>query len=113
MKFGQLKIGAAFDFDGDTYIKTSPVIGQCQKNQTQKFFRRAVDVVCGNSSANVKQASQSRSLPYPEVAEAFAAFYRHCEQCLQDLEPQLDAQRLHSVRGLLDNAKQEFLTKIS
>ena len=113
MKFGQLKIGAAFEFDGETYVKTSPMIGRTLDKGTQKFFRRAVEVNRSDEAEPAKPSKQNRSVTQAEVTEAFADFYRHCEQCLQELTPQLDMKLLERLCMQLENAKQDFLAKIN
>lgn len=110
MKFGQLKIGTAFEFEGKTYIKTSPVIGRCQSNDSQKFFRRAMDVASGEENSREKPVSH---LSQSQVSEAFKDFYRHCEQCLQELAAVVDASRLQRLSRQLEDAKQDFLSRIN
>ena len=112
MKFGLLEIGASFEFEGETYVKTSPMIGSNQKNQQQKFFRRAAEIDCCDDSAEATPVAQIHSLSKTDVTEAFAKFYSHCEQCLQDLSPSLEAQHIQRMRKQLESAKNDFLTKI-
>jgi len=113
MKFGQLKIGAAFEFEGEIYIKTSPMIGRCQGNGTQKFFRRAMEVVWRDEAPQTKPSKPGRRLTQAEIAEAFDDFYHHCQQCLEDLTGQLDTSLLQSLRGQLENARRDFLARLN
>jgi hypothetical protein len=111
MKFGHLKIGTAFEFGGEMYVKTSPLIGRNESDGTQKFFRRAMEVVLHDADIQTNPLERNRGMSQTEVNEAFADFYSHCERCLQELAPQLDATLLQRLRGQLENAKQEFIAK--
>ena len=112
MKFGELKIGAVFILDGEKYVKTSPMIGLCEKTGAQKFMRRSIEVDVSDSTATAKSAVKKRSLSHSEVLEAFSGFYAQCERCLQQLVPQANKQLVHSVQEQLEEAKQRFLEKI-
>jgi hypothetical protein len=113
MKFGHVKIGASFEFDGQTYVKTSPMIGRNQSKGTQKFFRRAMEVNYREFDVDEKPELQNRSLSHTQVAEAFAEFYRQCEQCLLSLTPKVDEPLLQQLRGELEHARGEFWAKIN
>lgn len=113
MKFGELKVGAMFTVGGETFVKTSPMIGRCEKTGAQKFIRRSVDVDLWESRAEPKPATKNHQLSRTQVINAFAEFFAHCETCVQQLAPELDAQLLISVQEQLEKAKQRFMRKIS
>ena len=110
MKFSQLKIGAVFAFDGVKYIKTSPMIGRCEDNGMQKFFRRSSEVDRNDTDL---PSEQTGNIMQTEVAEAFADFYRHCELCLQSLTPALDERTLKHLHGKLESARRDFFARIN
>ncbi|WP_455210707.1 hypothetical protein [Kaarinaea lacus] len=112
MKFGELKIGSMFTLDGETYVKTSPMIGLNKTSQTQKFIRRSVEVVLCGREVDATTLPKTDSLSHSEVAKAFADFYANCEQCLQTLGLELDEKAVASMRTHLAQAKQQFMDKI-
>jgi len=113
MKFGELKLGAVFRFDGETYVKTSPMIGSNKASAAQKFMRRSVEVELCDQKEETKVPVKTQSLSRPEVAKAFADFYANCEQCLQTLSLEFGEKPIARIRSQLEQARQQFMDKIS
>lgn len=112
MKFGELKIGAIFSYQGRTYIKSSPMIGRDETTGEQKFLRRSVEVDVGQNTVGTKTPVKKRTLLHTEAVNAFEEFYSHCERCLDTLAPKAGDDTVRSARERLALAKQRFLAKI-
>jgi hypothetical protein len=112
MKFGELKIGALFTYQGQTYIKSSPMIGRSETTGEQKFLRRSVEVQLSQSDTNVQPQVKKRTLTRADAVNAFEEFCRHCEQCLDTLASQAEESTVRSARESLTQAKQRYLAKI-
>ncbi|MCG6968456.1 MAG: hypothetical protein LJE85_01705 [Gammaproteobacteria bacterium] len=112
MKFGELKVGALFTFEGQTYLKTSPMIGRNETTGEQKFLRRSMAVTLSEISKETKPVVNKRGLTRSEVNSAFEEFYAHCEQCLDQLASVAEEQTLRHTREQLAQARQRFLAKI-
>ena len=113
MKFGVLKIGAMFSLDGDTYVKTSPMIGLNKSSGAQKFMRRSVEVEPRGAELETEPAAKTRVLTRARVEKAFSEFYATCEQCLQVLASHADERSVVNMQKQLEKAKQKFIQKIS
>jgi hypothetical protein len=112
MKFGELEIGALFTYQGQTYIKSSPMIGRNQTTGERKFLRRSMEVQLSQSGTSAKPQVKNRRLTRADAVKAFEEFYRHCEQCLDTLASQAEESTVRSARERLTQAKQRFLAKI-
>jgi hypothetical protein len=112
MKFGELKIGALFTYQGQTYIKSSPMIACSETTGEQKFLRQSAEVQLSQSATNVQPQVKKRALTHADTVNAFEEFYRHCEQCLDTLASQAEKSTARNARERLTQAKQRFLVKI-
>ena len=52
MKFQQLKIGQAFEYQGDSYVKSSPLVASHAETGKQKLIPRYAAIVTTESSLN-------------------------------------------------------------
>ena len=113
MKFGELKLGTVFRVDGETYVKTSPMIGSNKASGAQKFMRRSVEVELSDQNKETKVPAKTHLLSRSEVVNAFADFYANCEQCLQTLSSEFGEKSVGSVRSQLEQARKQFMEKIT
>lgn len=96
MKIHQLPMGARFEYEGEEYVKTGPLIAAGKAGQ-RMIPKYAVLKPLGGVEAAAPPASRA-TLPREEVLGAFAAFYADC----RSLVP---ADR----RQALEDARERFL----
>lgn len=80
MKIHQLPLGARFEFDGDEYVKTGPLIATGKDGQ-RLIPKYAVLKVLGDT-AQAAREKKSDTLSRAQVLDAFDTFYADCRALL-------------------------------
>lgn len=83
MKFKLLSIGQKFEYEGETYIKTSPLIASNLKTSQNKMIPRYAMLTLLDSSGIEKQKLKTETINAKEILNAFNLFY---ESCIASLE---------------------------
>ena len=105
MKFNEVAIGQQFEFDGEQYLKTGPLVASTVEGSKQKFMARyAVVRLLGEATPAAKEKDE-RQLRVGLVMAAFDTFYARCVPVLQDL-PQ-------ASRNEVEQARKEFLDSLN
>lgn len=104
MKFTQLPMGARFEFEGQVYVKTSP-IAAAGENGAQKLIPR--HALLKPLDAAPKPAPRpARALNEKQVMAAFAAFADECARLLD--RAATDTTQRSLLRAELSAARQRF-----
>ena len=107
MKFKLLSIGQKFEYEGETYIKTSPLIASNIKTSHNKMIPRYAMLTLLDDSGTNKQQIKKDSVDAQEILDAFNIFY---EQCIETLENHKAL--IPSLKEDLDNARDIFVKHI-
>lgn len=104
MKFNHLNIGQKFEFDGNVYIKTSPLIASDATTGSNRMIPRYANLTLVNEADSQPEkkatgTSIEHELNAEDVLNAFNNFYATCQQCTND-------------ETSLQNARQQFLQQL-
>ena len=118
MKFHQLSMGQRFEFEGDVYVRTRPLIAVHEASGQQRFIRRSASVkalppVAAPATLQKDVAAQTGGLGTTAVREAFDDFYARCLLGFDELEGIVDSERIKQLRGNLEVARRRFLESLS
>lgn len=103
MKFKLLSVGQKFEYEGDIYIKTSPLIASNIKTSQNKMIPRYAALKLLDDSGRSEQKLNNKTLNAQEVVDTFNIFYEHCITTLEKnkmLGP--------LIKDELDKARDEF-----
>ena len=107
MKFKLLSIGQKFEYEGETYVKTSPLIASNIKTSHNKMIPRYVSLTLLDDTGTREQQIKKDSVDSQEILDAFNIFYEQCIAALENnnaLDP--------SIKKELDNARDIFVQHI-
>jgi hypothetical protein len=115
MKFHQLPVGSRFSYQGETLIKTSPLVASFAATGQQKFMPRSAEV----SPLPADAAADPVTAPTPqplldsgEVGMAFEDFYRICRDNLDRLAGRAEGVSPEEVRAELERARARLLHRL-
>jgi len=103
MKFKLLSVGQKFEFEGEVYVKTTPLIASNYKTGHNKMIPRYAALTLLDDNGSTVQKTIDKSLDAQDVFTAFNNFYESCITTLEKnniLHPQL--------KDELDKARDEF-----
>jgi len=107
MKFKLLSIGQKFEFEGETYVKTSPLIASNLKTSHNKMIPRYATLTLLDDSGTNTQQIKNDSVDAQEILNAFNLFY---ERCIEILEK--NNAPMPTIKEELDNARDIFIKHI-
>ncbi|MGD2074045.1 MAG: hypothetical protein PVI91_00015 [Gammaproteobacteria bacterium] len=112
MRFHQLALGQRFEFEGEVYVKSTPIIAVVEATGRERFIRRSANVrAMPQTDESVAGAPAQRRLDPQAVLQAFDAFYAHCVRCLEALPRSPGGEGARSRREL-EAARQAFLERL-
>lgn len=110
-KFSLLAIGETFEYQGERYTKSGPLIASRLENGSQRMIPRSA-VVTPLSGAEAPAAKvESRQLPTEQVLEAFEHYHRGCLDWLAMTE-KVDEELAASIREAMATARERFLAEL-
>ena len=117
MRFHQLSMGQRFEFEGEVYVRTKPLIAVNEASGHQRFIRRSalVKVLSQDAAAAVQDdaVNDASGITREAVVAAFDAFYASCLLELKDIEDGVDKTQLEQLREHFEEARQRFLDAVS
>lgn len=109
MRFQQLAVGERFEFEGEIYVKVDALIAQVEGSHTRRLIPRYAQLNAPGHEVS-EPKGQTVTDPQREAATtAFDAFYARCLQIIEELAVDLPAERVQSVRGSFEAARQAYL----
>ena len=108
MKFHELPIGQQFEFAGEIYVKSAPLIACHAQSGKQKFMPRYALVRLAGEAVPVVPVQIGSMIPAEAVIAAFEGFYA-C--CLRSLEP-MPAEKKEAASEALAQARKVFLDSL-
>ena len=112
MKFQQLKIGQKFEYQGNTYVKSSPLIASHAETGEQKLIPRYAAVVVTDTTMPSGDKKITRKLNTEQVQIAFEKFYTAVLESLTMSGAKIDAHTLESMHNQLESSRQEFFKEL-
>lgn len=106
IKFIQLQPGQAFVFEGQPYVKSSPLMARNETTGQERFIPRSAFVESG--AATAAPPEPRREPVSAEVRNAWSAFRHRLAELTTRLEEQLDEERAAELRRSLTQAAEEF-----
>ena len=107
MKFKLLSIGQKFEYEGETYVKTSPLIASNLKTSHNKMIPRYVTLTLLDNTGTREQQIKKDSVDSQEILDAFNLFYGQCIATLEN-----NKALIPSIKEELDNARDIFIKHI-
>lgn len=111
-KFTLLPIGEAFEFQGETYIKTGPLTACNQATNSQRMIPRSALVKStGGTPSPAAAEKPSRQIPEDLVLQAFEQYHKGCMEWLL-LTEERDSELASRIREAMELAHQRFLNEL-
>lgn len=112
MRFHELPVGQRFEFEGEAYVKISPLVAKAEGNWKTRFMPRATEVQPVQAEAPRPAVVQRREVETEAVVRAFDAFYGECLRCVDDLGAG-GGEALKAAQAVLGEARQRFLDALN
>ena len=103
MKFKLLSIGQRFEYDGDIYVKTSPLIASNVKTSENKMIPRYATLILLADTGKDQQKVKKETINTQEILSAFNIFYEKCITALEDNNVLVPL-----IKDEIDKARDEF-----
>lgn len=116
MKFYLLAPGQRFEYKGEIYVKTRPLIALHEASGKERLIPRSANVSLIQGYApppSPPPEPEQPPLQAEAVLEAFDAFYARCLLCLEELEPELEPQRVKTAHENLREARRRFMASLA
>lgn len=108
MKFKLLSIGQKFKYEGEVYVKTSPIIASNVETGHNKMIPRyAVLTLLDNSGEDI-QAISEEPVSKKDTLNAFNHFYEKCISTLEDNDVLVPV-----IKDELDQARDQFIKSLT
>lgn len=99
MKIHQLPMGARFEYEGEEYVKTGPLVAAGPKGQRMIPKYAVLKPLAGVAAP--APTPRRETLARADVLAAFEAFYGSCRSLVaEDGRPALDAARASFLKAL-------------
>ena len=108
MKFKLLSIGQKFEFEGEVYVKTSPLVASDMKTGHNKMIPRYATLNLLDDSGTKEQQPTNTTVETKAVLSAFNDFY---EKCIEVLESKDLA--VPDIKNDLDAARDAFIASLN
>lgn len=113
MKFFHLPIGTRFEYRGETYRKSGPLVATRESDGSQQLMMRSASVNPEASDAGrAPETVSGDSLPADRVEVAFEVFYQACEQLLKESSGAESGPRQDEVHQRLRIYRQRFFEQL-
>jgi len=109
MKFPQLPIGTLFEYDGEVYVKSGPMVANLKSGGGSKMIPRWADVV-PHAAPSVEKPVAKPSIDHARAEAALASLHARAEGLLTEACQDLD--RLSFLRQELARAHARCLESL-
>lgn len=108
MKFKLLSIGQKFEYGGDVYVKTSPLVASNIKTSENKMIPRYATLLLLDDAGQEQQKVKKETIDAQEILNAFNVFYEKCITTLEDNNVLVPL-----IKDEIDKARDEFTQHLS
>ncbi len=84
MKFKILSVGQKFEYQGQVYVKTSPIVASNVETGHNKMIPRYAVLTLLDNNGTSEEKNTNKSVYTGDVLTAFNSFYEKCIQSLED-----------------------------
>ena len=112
MKFQHLKIGQQFSYQGETYVKATPLVASHVETGQQKLIPRYAEIQLRESTPAPEPQPLPQSLNSNQVRAAFDQFHALCLTAIQEALPQCDEVALQAFHSRLSEAHKQTLQQL-
>lgn len=112
MKFQHVKIGQQFHYQGETYVKATPLVASHAKTGQQKLIPRYAVIQLLESGPAPASRPSPTSLSTSQVRTAVEQFHALSLQALRDILPPGDNDTLQAIQARLDAAHTHVLQQL-
>lgn len=112
MKFQQLKIGQQFEYQGNIYVKSSPLLASHTETGEQKLIPRYAAIVVTEAGLPSEHQKTFHKLNSDQVQTAFDKFYTEVIASLPRADSVIDTATLESIQIQLENSRQAFFVEL-
>lgn len=110
MKFYLLPIGETFDYQGEQYIKSTPLVANNISSGKDRLIPRSADVSPQNGQIEpLHLQTDEKTVKLTEVTNAFEQFFQHCQQSIKALPADTAADVVENM----EMARQAFIETLS
>lgn len=104
MKFMLLPVGARFEFQGEAYTKSSPVIASRDSTGEGRMIPRSAVVRPLAEGEPAETVTLPEHVSFETVQGALETLHKECTRCLDDLDKDLSGAVKGEVRERLERA---------
>lgn len=108
MKFKLLSVGQKFEYEGEIYVKTSPLIASNIKTSHNKMIPRYASLKILDETGTKEQQTKKDTVEAAEILNAFNTFY---ETCINTLEG--NDILIPEIKDELDKARDQFMQHLT
>lgn len=112
MKFQQLKVGQKFEYQGDSYVKHSPLVAIHTESGKQKLIPRYAAIVVIDADLPAEDKTVSRKISSDQIQTAFDMFYTDVVDALTKAGTDIDTPTLESIKQRLESSRQKFFREL-
>jgi hypothetical protein len=107
MKFQHLKIGQRFHYQGETYVKATPLVASHAETGQQKLIPRYAGIQLLENTPLPEMQPSPRSLTSTQVRAAFDQFHDLCLTAIEDFLPRGDEVTMRALHSRLGEVHQQ------
>lgn len=108
LKFHELPIGQQFEFEGEIYAKSAPLVASHAQSGKQKFMPRYAVVRLAGETMPAAPVAKSGMIRAELVGSAFEEFYACCLAMLENLP----VEKQDAAREEFEQARKVFLDSL-
>lgn len=112
MKFQYLKIGQQFHYQGETYVKATPLIASHAETGQQKLIPRYAEIQLLENTPLPEAQTSHHSLSDTQVRTAFDQYHALCLTAIEDAFPQGDEVTMQALHLRLGKAREQILQQL-
>lgn len=110
-KFHLLPVGQHFEWEGNQYVKSTPLLANLLPEGGQKFMPKAAMVTLRGTAPAIEPAAKPATpLDSRQVQEAVTRYHRRCLEL--SCHPQQEAAVVHELREGLEQLYRELLSEL-
>ena len=104
MKFKLLSVGQKFEFKGEVYVKTSPLVASNIKTGHNKMIPRYATLILLDDTGTKESQTTNEPLKAEQVLTAFNTFYAACIETLEKNDVLIP-----EIKNELDHYRDDFI----
>jgi hypothetical protein len=113
MKFQHLKIGQQFHYQGETYLKNTPLIASHAETGNQKLIPRYAEIeLLDTTDSTIRQTTLQTPDPH-QIRATLEQYHELYLLAIRDALPQVDDSIIQSLQAKLDTLHKQLLQQLA